>query len=532
MLFWQPWSADAEERSAAVLRGALSASRGVLLSAMPPRPVLPLDVRAAAGARLALRRHRRVDVRAPEPRLLGAAAWRAGAKQSPVGPCRPKAPSRCSRRCSSRASGTPLLRHARQARDTASSARRRCSPTGPRVWPSRPTRWSCPCARDARAARVARSVAGARSSRVRRRRRSCIARLSAVHERLDPRGASDDGGPNSLGWEHGATARWLVTTLAARTDAGAVLQRGQPRRAHARARAARRGAAHGTAASCRTWRLASRGSGPVAAGSTRWRPVRSRRWQGWASISARCAGISCSRCARAAAATGARAWPADVVHVHSHSIALTMAGTMRAIPVVLSLDTTVRDWSAMPGWRLSTRRRGGHDRAERCARAPGAARGGAGARLDGMGAPRRGTRGAAARMCSSTTPGSISIATGRRCAASARFRGCCSSAAASSRRGARTCSPRSTAGLGRELELDIVTPAPVPERRGVRVHRLGPSDPWLLELQQQADVLCLPTYGDTNPWVVLEAMACGTPVISTRVGGDPRAPGRRAARAC
>lgn len=32
VLFWQPWSADAEERSAAVLRGALSASRGVLLS--------------------------------------------------------------------------------------------------------------------------------------------------------------------------------------------------------------------------------------------------------------------------------------------------------------------------------------------------------------------------------------------------------------------------------------------------------------------------------------------------------------------
>ena len=74
---------------------------------------------------------------------------------------------------------------------------------------------------------------------------------------------------------------------------------------------------------------------------------------------------------------------------------------------------------------------------------------------------------------------------------------------------------------GGELDLDIVTLADVPERPGIRVHRLMPSDPRLLDLQQQADVMCLPTHGDTNPWAVLESMACGTPVVSSEVGGIP-----------
>jgi glycosyltransferase involved in cell wall biosynthesis len=75
--------------------------------------------------------------------------------------------------------------------------------------------------------------------------------------------------------------------------------------------------------------------------------------------------------------------------------------------------------------------------------------------------------------------------------------------------------------LGHTVELDLVTPADVPTRPGMRVHRLNPSDPELLDLQQQADVFCLPSHGDAAPWAVLEAMACGTPVISTNVGGIP-----------
>lgn len=45
----------------------------------------------------------------------------------------------------------------------------------------------------------------------------------------------------------------------------------------------------------------------------------------------------------------------------------------------------------------------------------------------------------------------------------------------------------------------------------------------LVQLYNEADVLINPTYADTFPTVNLEALACGTPVITYKTGGSPEA---------
>jgi glycosyltransferase involved in cell wall biosynthesis len=213
--------------------------------------------------------------------------------------------------------------------------------------------------------------------------------------------------------------------------------------------------------------------------------------------------------------------PADVLHVDSHTPALLPAGVTRNVPTLLSVDAPVWDWHRMG----TTRPARAHSRAllapsialERRAFARAAAivarsrwaaeavlREQPGARVEVIHPGVDTARFAPAARQGRTVPRVLFVG--------GRFR----------EKGGEDLLRALGADLGRRLELDVVSPVELQARPGLQLHRrLGPATPELVALFQQADVVCLPTHGDSFGWTVLEAMACGVPVVATPVGAIP-----------
>ncbi len=73
-----------------------------------------------------------------------------------------------------------------------------------------------------------------------------------------------------------------------------------------------------------------------------------------------------------------------------------------------------------------------------------------------------------------------------------------------------------------QIELHLVTRDQIPVEPGVQVYNdLHPNDARLKKLYHEADIFCLPTYGDCLPMVLSEAGAVGLPVVSTDVAAIP-----------
>jgi glycosyltransferase involved in cell wall biosynthesis len=215
-----------------------------------------------------------------------------------------------------------------------------------------------------------------------------------------------------------------------------------------------------------------------------------------------------------------REWPADWVHIHSHSISFAMTPMMHSQPIALSVDTTVRDWWEMPAWRSPQSHAPFVIAPSQALERRTLTR----ARLVLACTPwaqRAVLREAPRAHCVVHHPG-IDLERYRPAPRRERERERVLFVGGRFReKGGEDLLAALGEDLGERVELDVVTPASVCERPGVRVHRLRAGDPELLDLFQQADVVCLPTYADSNPWTVLEGMACGSAVVSTRVGGIP-----------
>ncbi len=213
-------------------------------------------------------------------------------------------------------------------------------------------------------------------------------------------------------------------------------------------------------------------------------------------------------------------WGPDILYVNTHSLAIASLDEMRRVPTVLSADASMWAWRAMSPTRpimpYSVAAQAPSLMLERRALAAAAV---VQAWSEWAG---RALRDACPGAVISVIHPGIDIARYRPAPRNARehprvlFIG-----GRFADKGGPLLLDALRPWLGHTVSIDVVTTAALPAHPGVRVHRLKSEDARLLDLLQQADVLCLPTLQDASPWAVLEAMACGTPVVATDLAGIP-----------
>lgn len=213
----------------------------------------------------------------------------------------------------------------------------------------------------------------------------------------------------------------------------------------------------------------------------------------------------------------------DVAFINTQASALLIRGSMRRLPCVLSIDATVGQFTALeysgPGDAWTPRQQRLLKRLERRA-------------LRGAAAvvPWTGWNEAALRS-------EYDMADARLMTIHPGLDGAWWGQAPAARP-ARDDGPLRVLFVGNEVErkglgtlidavgqlegkavLDVVSTDPVPESDLVHPHRnVKARTEQLRDLYAAADVLALPTKADAVPWVVLEAMAAGLPVVASDVG--------------
>lgn len=213
--------------------------------------------------------------------------------------------------------------------------------------------------------------------------------------------------------------------------------------------------------------------------------------------------------------------PVDVLHVHTHSIALGLLDILRRIPTLVSVDATILQHRAMGSRALGTDTSGPSLRAmltlerrvfarahtvlawsEWAARGVYASCPNANVVVHDPGFDLERFRPVEQRSVRER-PRVLFVG--------ANFR----------EKGGYDLLTALSPFLGVAVDLDVVTTSKLEAGEGVRIHRVDPEANRLVELHQQADIFCLPTYQDCSPWALREAMACGAAVVSTPMGAIP-----------